>query len=85
MEQSKIIDLEGKNVVSEKTEVKKQEEKCCPFGSSVVSIPYRDRLGQTQIGFQQVSSFCMKDKCKFYNTDWKECQFLLKLSSKVEK
>ena len=80
-EKSKILDLEGKNVVKEvKKDVKEVEPLMCPFGTSVIGVPARDRLGQPILQMQQISSVCMKEKCKMWHKKWNECIICLSLA-----
>ena len=75
-EQPKVIDLEGKNLKSEKQEVK-QNPKMCPFGTTAIPVPTRNGLGQPVMTIQQITTVCMGINCKFYDEKWKDCLLLL--------
>lgn len=77
MEQEKIIDLKGKNVVNELSEVKQEQPLMCPFGTSIIGMPARDRLGQPMVQMQQITSVCMKEKCKFWHKKFQDCIIVL--------
>lgn len=75
--QKQVIDLEGKNLKTEVKEVKKEEPKMCPFGTTAIPVPSRDRLGQPVMTIQQITTVCMGKRCKFYDEKWEDCLLLL--------